>query len=65
MSAFELIDKRREPIGLLRIRYGSGVEDPLPFILTVTPSYVAHADYRRRTEKSRITPNDMPRSSRP
>jgi hypothetical protein len=44
MSAFEFIDKRREPIGLLRIRYGSGIDDPLPFILTVTPSYVAHAD---------------------
>jgi hypothetical protein len=56
MSEFELIDKRREPSGFLRIRYGSSIEDP---------SYVAHADYRRRTEKSRITPNDMPRSSRP
>jgi hypothetical protein len=44
MSEFELIDKRREPSGLLRIRYGSGIDDPLPFILTVTPSYAAHAD---------------------
>ena len=28
---------------MLRLRYGSRRDDPMPFILTLTPSYVAHA----------------------
>jgi len=43
VAGFELIEKKGDLSGLLRIRYGSGVDDPLPFVLTVTPQYVAHA----------------------
>jgi hypothetical protein len=43
VSTFELIDSKGEPSGILRLRYGSRPDDPLPFILTLTPSYVAHA----------------------
>jgi hypothetical protein len=42
-SAFYLIDKRGGPNGVLQLRYGSTPDDPLPFILTLTPQYVAHA----------------------
>jgi hypothetical protein len=41
--AFELINSKGEPNGLYRLRYGSGPNDPLPFILTLTPQYVARA----------------------
>jgi hypothetical protein len=30
-----------DPSGVFRIRYSSGVNDPLPFVLTVTLPYVA------------------------
>ena len=44
MSTFELIDSNGDHVtGFLRLRYGSGPADPLPFILTLKPSYVAHA----------------------
>ena len=38
---FELINSESDPKGNLRLKYGSGADDPLPFILTLTPSYVA------------------------
>ena len=43
MSEFvELISSETDPInGNLRLKYGTGADDPLPFILTLTPSYVA------------------------
>jgi hypothetical protein len=41
---FELMNFETDPInGNLRLKYGSGPDDPLPFILTLTPSYVARA----------------------
>jgi hypothetical protein len=40
-SPFEQIDVKGDPGGILRIRYGSCRDDPMPFVLTVTPSYVA------------------------
>jgi hypothetical protein len=43
VSTFELIEAKGEPSGIFRLRYGSGPNDPLPFILTLMPSYVAHA----------------------
>lgn len=27
--------------GMLRLRYGAGPDDPMPFVLTVSPQYVA------------------------
>ena len=40
--AFEKIGKPQwDPSGVFRIRYGSGLDDPLPFVLTVTLPYVA------------------------
>jgi hypothetical protein len=36
------ISSKGEPNGILRLRYGSGPDDPMPFILTLMPSYVAH-----------------------
>jgi hypothetical protein len=42
VSTFELIDAKGEPSGVFRLRYGSGPNDPMPFILTLMPSYVAH-----------------------
>jgi hypothetical protein len=39
---FELLDTKREQNGMLRLRYGSRRDDPM-LILTLTPSYVAHA----------------------
>jgi hypothetical protein len=43
MSKFvELINSESDPIsGNLRLKYGFGAGDPLPFVLTLTPSYVA------------------------
>ena len=39
---FEQIGKPLwEPSGVFRIRYGSGLDDPVPFVLTVTLPYVA------------------------
>jgi hypothetical protein len=40
---FVLIEKLGELNGHVRLKYGSAINDPLPFILTVTPQYVAHA----------------------
>ena len=41
-ESVELIDSKTDPVnGNLRLKYGSGPDDPLPFILTLTPSYVA------------------------
>jgi hypothetical protein len=42
-APFKFIDSREGPNGHLQLRYGSGPDDPLPFILTLTPQYVAHA----------------------
>jgi hypothetical protein len=38
---FELIGSDGLFSGLLRLRYGTGHDDPVPFILTLTPQYVA------------------------
>jgi hypothetical protein len=39
---FEQIGKPEwDPSGVFRIRYGSGLDDPMPFMLTVTLPYVA------------------------
>ena len=38
---FELIGSDGLFSGLRRIRYGTGQDDPTPFILTLTPQYVA------------------------
>ena len=39
---FEQIGKPQwDPSGVFRIRYGSGLNDPMPFVLTVTLPYVA------------------------
>jgi hypothetical protein len=40
---FELIDKQDDISGHLRLRYGSGPDDPMLFVITVTPQYVARA----------------------
>jgi len=42
-AVFKLIDTKGELSGILRLRYGSGPDDPLPFILTLMPQHVAHA----------------------
>jgi hypothetical protein len=39
----QLIGTRREPSGLVRLSYGTEPNDPMPFILTLTPHYVACA----------------------
>jgi hypothetical protein len=40
--AFELIGGPQGDVaGMLRLRYGAGLHDPMPFVLTVTPQYVA------------------------
>jgi hypothetical protein len=41
VSTIELIDSKGEPSGVFRMRFGSGPDDPMPFILTLMPSYVA------------------------
>ena len=39
---FVWIDTSGEGTGSMRLRFGTSHDDPMPFILTVTPSYVAH-----------------------
>ena len=41
MSEFELLDTAGDISGKLRLIYGSGPADPAPFVLTLTPQYVA------------------------
>ena len=38
---FEFIEKRHVAGGVVQLRYGSSKDDPLPFILTLTPEHVA------------------------
>jgi hypothetical protein len=38
---FELISSDGRFSGLRHLRYGTGHDDPMPFILTLTPQYVA------------------------
>ena len=40
---FELIGDERDVSGHLRLAYGSGPDDPMPFVLTLTPQYWARA----------------------
>jgi hypothetical protein len=40
---FELLDTAGDISGKLRLIYGSGLADPAPFVLTLTPQYVARA----------------------
>ena len=40
---FELLDIARDISGKRRLIYGSGPADPAPFVLTLTPQYVARA----------------------
>jgi hypothetical protein len=40
---FELLDSAGDISGKLRLIYGSGPADPAPFVLTLTPQYVARA----------------------
>jgi hypothetical protein len=40
---FELLDIAGDVSGKLRLIYGSGTADPAPFVLTLTPEYVARA----------------------
>jgi hypothetical protein len=40
---FELISNQRDISGHLRLSYGSGLDDPLPFVITLTTQYVARA----------------------
>jgi hypothetical protein len=44
-SELQLIDTHGEPepSGLFRLSYGTEPNDPVPFILTLTPQYVARA----------------------
>jgi hypothetical protein len=42
-SELQLIGTRGEPSGLFRLSYGTEPNDPMPFILTLTPHYVARA----------------------
>jgi hypothetical protein len=50
---FELLDIEGDISGKLRLIYGSEPADPAPFVLTVTPLYVARASGRRL--RSRFT----------
>jgi hypothetical protein len=43
MSDFELLDTAGDTSGKLRLIYGSGPADPAPFVLELTPQYVARA----------------------
>ena len=43
MSEFELLDTAGDIGGKLRLFYGSGPTDPTPFVLALTPQYVARA----------------------
>jgi hypothetical protein len=40
---FELIGQQSDVSGHLRLTYGSGTDDPLPFVITLTRQYVARA----------------------
>jgi len=40
---FELLDTAGDTSGKLRLIYGSGPADPAPFVLMLTPEYVALA----------------------
>jgi hypothetical protein len=40
-EGFELLDIAGDISGKLRLIYGSGPTDPAPFVLTLTPQYVA------------------------
>ena len=40
-ESFELLDIARDISGNLCLIYGSGPTDPAPFVLTLTPQYVA------------------------
>ena len=40
---FELLDTAGDVSGELRLIYGYGLADPAPFVLTLTPQYVARA----------------------
>jgi hypothetical protein len=42
-SELQLIGTRGEPSGLFHLSYGADPNDPMPFILTLTPQYVACA----------------------
>jgi hypothetical protein len=43
MESFELLDIAGDISGKLRLIYGSGPADRAPFVLTLTPEYVARA----------------------
>ena len=43
---FELVGEQGDSSGYLRLAYGTGPDDPMLFVLTLTPGYVA-----RVTEK--------------
>jgi len=43
LERFELLDIAGDISGKLRLVYGSGPADPAPFVLTLTPEYVARA----------------------
>jgi hypothetical protein len=60
---FELLDAAGDVSGKLRLIYGSGPADPAPFVLTLTPQYVARAlgrCHRPRSMKLRNTPTTTP-----
>jgi hypothetical protein len=40
---FELIGEECDVSGHLRLVYGSGINEPLPFVITLTRQYVARA----------------------
>jgi hypothetical protein len=42
-DTFELLERAGDISGKLRLIYGSGPADPAPFVLTLTPQYVARA----------------------
>jgi len=42
-AELQLIGTRMEPSGFLRLSYGTEPSDTMPFILTLTPEYVARA----------------------
>ena len=63
MPDFELLDTAGDISGKLRLIYGSGPTDPAPFVLTLTPQYVARALGKTppvRSMKLRNTPTTMP-----
>ena len=61
---FELLDTAGDISGKLRLIYGSGPADPAPFVLTLTPQYVARASGKTprvsRSMKYTNTPTTMP-----